>query len=77
MELKNNLGEEQIQNVIKEHPPIGEILEKYEIGCVTCGVGICLLKDVVAIHALGDETEKKIEQEINDYLDGRLKAANS
>jgi len=69
MELKENLGDAQIQEVIKNHPRIGEILEKYEIGCVTCGVGICLLKDVVSIHALGDEVEKKIEDEINEYLD--------
>jgi len=75
MNLKNNLGNEQIQNVIKEHPRIGEILEKYEIGCVTCGVGICLLKDVVAIHALGDEAEKRIEVEINSYLDNVAAAA--
>jgi hypothetical protein len=68
MNLKNNLGSAQIKDVIEAHPRIGEILNKYEIGCVTCGVGICLLKDVVSIHALGDEVEKKIETEINEYL---------
>ena len=71
MNLKNDLGKEQIKTVIETHPRIGEILAKYEIGCVTCGVGICLLKDVVSIHALGDEVETKIEQEINAYLDGQ------
>lgn len=71
MKLKDNLGEEQIQKVLQDHPPIGEILNRYEIGCVTCGVGICLLKDVVSIHALGDEAEKKIEEEINAYLENR------
>ena len=69
MNLKNNIGSAQIKDVIETHPRIGEILEAYEIGCVTCGVGICLLKDVVSIHALGDEIEKKIETEINEYLD--------
>jgi len=68
MNLKNNIGSAQIKDVIETHPRIGEILENYEIGCVTCGVGICLLKDVVSIHALGDEIEKKIETEINEYL---------
>ncbi len=71
MNLKNDLGNEQIQNVLKEHPRIGEILENYDIGCVTCGVGICLLKDVVSIHALGEEAEAKIEDEINSYLEER------
>ncbi len=69
MNLKNDLGNEQIQTVLEKHPRIGEILQKYDIGCVTCGVGICLLKDVVSIHALGEEAEAKIEEEINSYLE--------
>ncbi|GAB4180062.1 MAG: hypothetical protein Kow00100_22000 [Geothermobacteraceae bacterium] len=68
MNLPNGIGEQPINKTIETHPEIGEILQKYEIGCVTCGVGICLVKDVVSIHALGDEIEAKIEQEINDYL---------
>ena len=71
MQLSNNLGEESILNVLKEHPTIGEILVKYEIGCVTCGVGVCLLKDVVAIHALGAEIEAKLEKELNDYIESK------
>ena len=69
MKFSNNIGEEAIQDVVKAHPRIGEILNDFEIGCVECSVGICLLKDVVAIHALGDEMEAKIEKQINDYLD--------
>ena len=68
MNLPQVIGEQAINKVIEEHPVIGEILEKYEIGCVTCGVGICLVKDVVSIHALGDEIEARIEKEITDYL---------
>ena len=68
MNLKNDIGDQAINKTIEEHPVIGEILARYDIGCVTCGVGICLVKDVVSIHALGDEIEAKIEQEINDYL---------
>lgn len=68
MQLHNNIGDQAIQDVIKNHPQIGEILQKYEIGCVTCSVGICLVKDVVSIHALGDEIEAQIETEINAYL---------
>lgn len=75
MNLKHDLGGQAIMEVLKAHPPIGEILSKYEIGCVTCGVGICLLKDVVAIHALGAESEKKIEEEINAYLETAANAA--
>lgn len=68
MNLPHAIGEQAINKVIEEHPVIGEILEKYDIGCVTCGVGICLVKDVVSIHALGDEIEAQIEKEITDYL---------
>ena len=71
MNLPAEIGEQAINKVIETHPQIGEILDRYEIGCVTCGVGICLVKDVVSIHALGDEIEAKIEQEILTYLENR------
>jgi hypothetical protein len=69
MEFKNGLGETAIQDVMTNNPEIGEILNRYEIGCVTCKVGICLLKDVVSIHGLSKEDEASIEKEINGYLD--------
>ena len=68
MHLANDIGSRAINQVMAEHPAIGRILQKYDIGCVTCGVGICLVKDVVAIHALGSDIEAQIEQEINAYL---------
>ncbi len=69
MNLPAEIGEQSINKVIEQHPRIGEIFNHYEIGCVTCGVGICLVKDVVSIHALEDEIEAKIEQEILTYLE--------
>jgi len=68
MNLPKEIGEAAINETIAKHPRIGEILQRYDIGCVTCGVGICLVKDVVSIHALGDEAEARIEQEILAYL---------
>ena len=68
MNLPQGIGEQAINKVIEQHPTIGEILEKHDIGCVTCGVGICLVKDVVSIHALGDEIEAEIEKQITEYL---------
>lgn len=68
MNIPQGIGDQAINKVIEEHPTIGEILEKHDIGCTTCGVGICLVKDVVSIHALGDEAEAQIEREITDYL---------
>jgi len=71
MNLPNGIGEQAINKTIEQHPAIGEILNKFEIGCVTCGVGICLVKDVVSIHALGSEAEAQIEKEITDYLNSK------
>jgi len=68
MEFKDGIGDKAIQDVITGHPEIGEILNRYEIGCVSCKVGICLLKDVVSIHGLSKEDEAKIEREINQHL---------
>jgi len=68
MEFGNGLGDMAIQDVIRTYPEIGEILNRFEIGCVTCKVGICLLKDVVSIHGLSKEDEARIEQEINNHL---------
>jgi hypothetical protein len=68
MEFRNGLGDAAIQDVLKEHPPIGEILANHDIGCVTCKVGICLLKDVVSIHGLQKEEETAIERQIDDYF---------
>jgi hypothetical protein len=69
MEFKNGLGDTAVQDVMTGYPEIGEILNRYEIGCVSCKVGICLLKDVVAIHGLSKEKEAAIENEINHHLD--------
>ena len=68
MKLINDIGSKNILEVIREHPRIGEILDKHEIGCTKCSVGTCLLQDVVTVHFLGDEAEKEIEDEINAYL---------
>ena len=68
MEFRSGLGDKAIQDVMLTYPEIGEILNRFEIGCVTCKVGICLLKDVVAIHGLSKDDEAQIEQEINSYL---------
>ena len=68
MEFRSSLGDRAIQDVIRTYPEIGEILNRFEIGCVTCKVGVCLLKDVVAIHGLSKDDEARIEQEINSYL---------
>ena len=68
MELHGGLGHRNIKEVIAGSPGIGEILEKYGIGCSKCSIGTCLLKDVVSVHFLGAETEARIETELNIHL---------
>jgi len=68
VELVGGIGEKSIKEVIEEHPKVGEILGKHEIGCVECSIGTCQFKEVVKVHFLGDEVEKQIEEEVNSYL---------
>lgn len=68
MELLGGIGERPIKEIIEEHPKVGEILAKYEIGCIECSIGTCQFQEVVKVHFLGDEVEKQIETEVNDYL---------
>ena len=51
METYLNKG---IKEIIAEFPEIEDVLSDYDIGCGPCEVGICQLKDVVAIHRLSD-----------------------
>lgn len=69
MKLLNDMGNRPIKEVIESHPKIGEILDNYEIGCIKCSIGTCFLKEVVAVHVLGDDIEAMIEKEINNYLE--------
>ncbi len=68
MELQGDLGKRNIKEAIADFAGIGDILEKYGIGCTKCSIGTCLLQDVVAVHFLGPETESRIEAELNAYL---------
>lgn len=44
-----------IIDVIKEYPKVGVLLGENGIGCVTCSVGTCLLKDVLKIHYIPED----------------------
>jgi len=49
-----------IKEVINKFPKVGDILNEYNIGCVPCSVGSCLLKDIVEIHNLSVKGEEKL-----------------
>ena len=49
-----------IKEIIEKFPEVEEVLSDYEIGCGPCNVGICLLKDIVAIHRLSEDQEQQL-----------------
>jgi len=53
-----------IKGIIDEYPEVGNILDKYGIGCVPCAVGTCLLGDIVDIHGLSPEDEQQMMTKI-------------
>ncbi|HKN19360.1 MAG TPA: hypothetical protein VJW95_06145 [Dissulfurispiraceae bacterium] len=57
-----------IKEVITEFPAIGTILDEYNIGCTLCGVGTCLLKDIVQVHNLPPEEERVLMARISRII---------
>ena len=58
-----------IKEVIDQYPEIGKILDEYSIGCTSCGVGTCLLKDIVEIHNLPSVEEQEMMADEDDPAD--------
>jgi len=57
-----------IKEVITEFPAIGTILDEHNIGCTLCGVGTCLLKDIVQVHNLPPEEERELMVRISRII---------
>ncbi|MDO8491200.1 MAG: hemerythrin domain-containing protein, partial [Dehalococcoidia bacterium] len=55
-----DLLDTNIKDVIQRFPGVADVLNEYRIACVSCGVGTCLFKDVVAIHDLSSDDEKAL-----------------
>ncbi len=49
-----------IKDIITEYPTVGEVLQEFEIACVTCNVGTCQLGDIIEIHNLDAEQENAV-----------------
>ncbi|NLM24833.1 MAG: hypothetical protein GX208_01775 [Firmicutes bacterium] len=57
-----------IKPLIEQFPVLGDILNKYDIGCTDCTGGSCLLKDVVAIHNVSPQIEADLMYEIEKAI---------
>jgi hemerythrin-like domain-containing protein len=53
-----------IKPLIEEFPEVGQILERYGIGCVSCTIGTCKLGEVVKLHALSPQDEAEMMSQI-------------
>lgn len=64
-----------IKEIITKFPEVGRILSEYNIGCVPCTLGSCLLKDIVAIHNLPADQEAQLMYRIEKaiYLQRAIK----
>ncbi len=49
-----------IKELIQKYPQLKTILEDYQIGCVSCSVGTCRLKDIVNIHPLSEDQKNQM-----------------
>ncbi len=65
METYLNQG---IKDVIGQFPVVGDILGEYDIGCVPCAVGSCLLKDIISIHGLSQDDERSLMARISGVI---------
>lgn len=57
-----------IKEIIAEFPKVGEILDEFGIGCVSCTVGICALKDILDIHTMPAEKEAELMARIGAVI---------
>lgn len=57
-----------IKELITEFPEVEKILNDYNIGCGTCGEGLCLLKDIVEIHYMEEELEAEMMARISKAI---------
>lgn len=57
-----------IKEIIAQYAETGKILDRYNIGCTTCSVGSCLLKDIIEIHNLSPEVESELVYEIERVI---------
>lgn len=57
-----------VKEVIEKHPEVGKILGDFNIGCVTCAEGTCLLKDIVKYHHMPEARRAELMLKIEKAL---------
>lgn len=57
-------GERNIKDLLSEYPALGDVLSAFGIGCVTCAVGTCALKDIVEYHFLPEDQARDLTERL-------------
>lgn len=64
----NELLNQNIKDLINQYPSMAKLLTDFNIACTTCNVGTCRLKDIVEIHNLSEEDEKRLFTRIAEIV---------
>jgi len=65
-----NYHDMPIKEVMFGMPKVGELLAAYGVGCITCTVGTCLLRDVLDIHNFSEDKKKVIMSQVDKIIAG-------
>jgi len=57
-----------IKDLITEYPGIKNVLDAFQIGCVSCNVGTCKLGDIVDIHDLSQDQEYQLIRNLGSII---------
>jgi hemerythrin-like domain-containing protein len=57
-----------IKDLLAAHPPLGPVLEAGGIGCTTCSLGSCRIKDILEIHNLDTAATRNLLQQMGAIL---------
>jgi hemerythrin-like domain-containing protein len=53
-----------IKDLMGQWPAVESALAAFNIGCVTCGLGTCRLRDIIEIHNLSVDQERRLFEKI-------------
>ncbi len=59
-----------IKPLMEQHPALGGVLEAAGIGCTTCSLGTCKVRDILEIHDLGPEATHSLLSAMGRVIHG-------
>jgi hemerythrin-like domain-containing protein len=60
--------DQYIKELITAYPAISTALSEFKIGCSTCSVGTCKLRDIIEIHGLSEPDEEAMFRKIAEIV---------